>query len=78
MSGFFIFKKKIFLRSKNKLYNSGFKILFDIIFSYNNINVLDYKINFGKRKFNKSKLNFKIILEIIILIIFKFFQKKIN
>ena len=30
MSGFFILKKEVFLRSKNKLYNSGFKILFDI------------------------------------------------
>ena len=78
MSGFFILKKEIFLRSKNKLYNSGFKILFDIIFSYNNIKVLDYKINFGQRKFNKSKLNFKIILKIVVLIIFKLFQKKIN
>tara|TARA_B100000242_G_C43046522_1_gene488532 strand:+ start:1817 stop:2509 length:693 start_codon:yes stop_codon:yes gene_type:complete len=78
MSGFFILKKEVFLRSKNKLYNSGFKILFDIIFSYNNIKVLDYKINFGQRKFNKSKLNFKIVLKIVVLIIFKLFQKKIN
>ena len=77
MSGFFIFKKEIFLRSKHKLYNSGFKILFDIIYSFKNIKVLDCPINFGVRKYHQSKLNFIIILRIIYLIFYKFFQSKL-
>ena len=77
MSGFFIFKKEIFLKSKHKLYNSGFKILFDIIYSFKNIKVLDYPIIFGVRKYNKSKLNFIILIKIIYLIFYKLFQSKL-
>ena len=77
MSGFFIFKKEIFLKSKHKLYNSGFKILFDIVYSFKNIKVLDCPINFGVRKFHKSKLNFTIAIKIMYLIYYKFFQSKL-
>lgn len=71
MSGFFIFKKQIFVRNKNRLYGSGFKILTDLIYSEENLKIKDIYINFDTRKYNKSKMNFKIIFQIIIL----FFQK---
>ena len=32
MSGFFIFKKKIYEKNKGKLYAKGYKILFDMIY----------------------------------------------
>ena len=77
MSGFFIIKRNIFFKSENLLFKSGFKILFDIIYSFKIINSIDYDINFGIRRHNKSKLNFIILFKIVILIVFKFFQKKI-
>ena len=75
MSGFFIFKKKIFLRNKKKLYGSGFKILTDLIYSEKNLKIKDIYINFDLRKYNKSKMNFKIILQIIILFFHKYYTK---
>ena len=75
MSGFFIFKKKIFLRNKKKLYGSGFKILTDLIYSEKNLKIKDIYINFDLRKYNKSKMNFKIISQIIILFFQKYYTK---
>ena len=75
MSGFFIFKKTIFLRNKKKLYGSGFKILTDLIYSEKNLKIKDIYINFDLRKYNKSKMNFKIILQIIILFFHKYYTK---
>ena len=51
MSGFFIFKKEIFIRNKYKLFNKGYKILMDLIYldeKYQKI--YDVKINFANRK----------------------------
>ena len=33
MSGFFIFKKKIYLKNRKFLFNRGYKILLDLIYS---------------------------------------------
>ena len=33
MSGFFIFKKKVYLKNKKFLFNNGYKILLDLIYS---------------------------------------------
>ena len=78
MSGFFIIKKNVFLRSKKKLFNSGFKILTDIIYSFKNLSIREKIIKFDKRKHNMSKMKFNIILKIVILILFKMFQKKLK
>ena len=73
MSGFFVIKKKIFIENEKNLYSKGFKILFDVIYSTKkNLRIQDYKIKFISRKNNKSKMSFKILLHIILLI----FQKK--
>ena len=75
MSGFFVVKKTVFIRSRKKLYGKGFKILFDIIYSSNkNIKVNDYSIKFDSRKNNKSKMSLKILFHIFLLVI----QKMIN
>ena len=72
MAGFFLFKKKIYLRSKNKFYKKGYKILADIIYlDKNNILVNDVKINFKKRKYGKSKINLKVLIYLIIFIVKK-------
>tara|TARA_Y100000591_G_C21841031_1_gene705643 strand:+ start:208 stop:921 length:714 start_codon:yes stop_codon:yes gene_type:complete len=74
MSGFFVIKKKIFIENKENLYSKGFKILFDVIYSSKkNLRIQDYKIKFVSRKNNKSKMNFKILLHIVLIIL----QKKI-
>ena len=62
MSGFFLFKKKIFFQNKNNLFLKGFKILADLIYSKDNITVQDVSIKFDHRIKGKSKLNFKIFL----------------
>ena len=74
MSGFFLFKKKIFFKSKKKFYKKGYKILADIIYSnISFIEINDIKINFKKRIHGKSKINFKVLYYLIIFILRKIF-----
>ena len=73
MSGFFLFKKKLFMKSKKKFYKKGYKILADIIYNNNdNIHIGDIKINFKKRIYGKSKINIKVLLYLMIFIFDKF------
>ena len=75
MAGFFLFKKKIFLKSKNKFYKKGYKILADIIYlDKNKVLVNDVKINFKKRKDGKSKINLKVLIYLIYFIFKKIFS----
>jgi len=72
MSGFFLFKKKIFFDAKENFYERGYKILADIIYSNKEkIKIIDVKINFKKRIYGKSKISFMILLYLIIFIIRK-------
>ncbi len=71
MSGFFIIKKKSFLQVQSKLYQKGFKILCDIIYSNKNLKINDFEIKFRKRKYNKSKMDLSVLIHIIILLIKK-------
>ena len=74
MSGFFLFKKKIFLKSKHKFYKKGYKILADIIYlDKNKVSVNDVKINFKKRKHGKSKINLKVLIYFFYFIFKKIF-----
>ena len=73
MSGFFLFKKAIYEKNKNKLFLKGFKILADLIFLNNNFKIDDIKIKFNYRKKGKSKLNLNITLIIVQFIIVRFF-----
>ena len=71
MSGFFLFKKKIYIRNKKKLFLKGFKILADLIYSEKNFNIRDIVIKFDYRKKGESKLNFKILLILSKFIIYR-------
>ena len=76
MSGFFMFKKNIFKKSKKKLINKGYKILLDLLYNKNHkIKVIDVSINFDSRKKGKSKMSIKILFYLIIMIFTKFFVK---
>ena len=73
MSGFFIFKKSIYLRNKNRLYGLGFKILFDLLYAERGLLLInDFEFKFNNRKFHKSKMNFKILYIIVKMIIYYF------
>ena len=75
MSGFFLFKKKIYTKNKKMLFLKGFKILADLIYTDKNISVKDLKINFDYRVKGSSKLNYKILIYLLQFIIFRIFQK---
>ena len=76
MSGFFMFDKKIFFKNKNRLFGKGYKILSDLIYSNKDyVNVKDFYITFNLRKKGYSKMNIKVLLNIIIFIFFNFFRK---
>ena len=77
MSGFFLFKKKIYEVNKNRLHAKGYKILLDLIYSSNEkLKIVDVDINFRQREKGSSKMGFKIIYILILMIIKKFFLKK--
>ena len=76
MSGFFLFKKEIYKINKKNLYGAGYKILADLIYSSNSpLKVVDKDIFFDKRKSGKSKMNIKVLFQLIIFIINKFFKR---
>ena len=76
MSGFFVFKKKIFQKSEKKMIKKGYKILLDLLYIKNqNVEVIDVNINFDSRMKGKSKMNLKILLYLISMISKKFINK---
>ena len=76
MSGFFVFKKKLFQKSEKKMIKKGYKILLDLLYIKNqNVEVIDVNINFDSRMKGKSKMNLKILLYLISMISKKFINK---
>ena len=76
MSGFFIFKKKIYTSNKKNIYGKGFKLLFDLIYSSTEpFKIKEYKIIFNKRKNNKSKMSLKVIFHILVAIFYYMLMK---
>ena len=73
MSGFFIFKKKLFYKYRRTLFGRGFKFLFDILYQKNNFKIIEYKILFKKRRNNTSKMSLRILLSLVFLILKKLF-----
>ena len=76
MSGFFIFKKKIYTNNKNRLFNKGYKILLDLIYSSKEkLKIVDVYINFKNRSKGLSKMSTKIIYLLLILLLRNFLKK---
>ena len=76
MSGFFIFKKKIYIQNKRKLFGKGYKILSDLIYSTNQtLKIYDFHIKFETRKKGKSKMSSKILYQLIMFILIKTLRK---
>ena len=79
MSGFFVFKKKLYLKNKKFLFNRGYKILLDLIYSSKKkLKILDVNINFRSRGKGNSKINYKIIYFLMLIIIKNFFLRVSN
>ena len=76
MSGFFMFKKSVFKKSQKKLIKKGYKILLDLLYiSDQRVRVIDVNINFDSRMKGKSKMNMKILFNLISMISKKFFSR---
>ena len=76
MSGFFAFKKKIYILNKKKLLKKGYKILLDLIYSTTKkVKICDVQINFNSRGEGFSKMSYKIIYFLITLILIKFYKR---
>ena len=77
MSGFFLLKKKVYESNKKFLILLGYKILIDILLSNNKkITIKEVKINFKVRDKGFSKMRLKILLQLFMFIIIKFFKYK--
>ncbi len=73
MSGFFIFKKKIFFENEKKLTAKGYKILFDLIYAQKKpIKIRDIFIKFNSREKGFSKMDYKVIYLLLKDIVKKF------
>ena len=76
MSGFFLFKKEIYFKSKNNYFGKGFKILADILInSKSELQTEDVYIDFKRRYESKSKMNFKILIILIQFYLRSIFKK---
>ena len=76
MSGFFMFKKSLFLKSQRKLIKKGYKILLDLLYIKNQkIKVIDVSISFDSRTKGKSKMSLKILFYLVAMILKKFYFK---
>ncbi len=66
MSGFFLFKKDIYLKNKTRFFGKGFKILADLLInSKAKLKTKDVFIDFNRRHESESKMNIKILLILI-------------
>ena len=77
MSGFFIFKKEIYIKNKQNFFGKGFKILVDILINTKeNLIIEDYYIIFKRRLEDNSKMNFKILLILMKFYFISIFKKR--
>ena len=75
MSGFFLIKKNVYKKVKNKLILLGYKILIDIILSCKKkITIKEIKINFNVRDKGFSKMRLKILIQLVFFIILKYLR----
>ena len=74
MSGYFIFKKKIYFENRKIFFGKGYKILADFIYNIPMIKVSEIYINFRGRDKGNSKMSIKILIILIIFMIKRFLR----
>ena len=72
MSGFFMFKKSIYYKYRHHLFGKGWKILADLIYNKEKFSIKELQIKFLRRSENKSKMNLKVLINVIRLFLFKY------
>ncbi len=72
MSGFFMFKKSIYYKYRHHLFGKGWKILADLIYNKEKFLIKELRIKFLRRFENKSKMNLKVLINVIRLFLFKY------
>ena len=76
MSGFFLFKKKLYKKNKKYYFGKGFKILADILInSKDKLKTKDVYIDFNRRYESESKMSLKILLILIQFYLVSLFKK---
>jgi hypothetical protein len=60
------------------MYGKGWKLLADLIYNKESFKIIELKINFDKRLYHYSKINFSVLLNVIGLFIYKFYLLKIR
>ena len=76
MSGFFMFKKEIYSKNKKLLFGKGYKILVDLFYNKKcTYNFKEIAFKFENRKKGKSKMSLMVIINIIILLLFRIKKK---
>ena len=78
MTGFFIFKKYYFFKYKKNLFGKGWKLLSDLIYNGDNLKIKEFKIQFDKRIYHESKMNFGVLINVIKLLFFKLYLNHLN
>ncbi len=75
MSGFFLIKKKVFKSVEKKLILLGYKILIDIVLSSTKkLDIKEVFINFRIRDKGYSKMRLKILIQLVLFLIIKYFR----
>ena len=76
MSGYFIFRKDIYLKNKKNLFLKGYKILADLLYNTKGkIIIKDYLIDFNKRLSGSSKMSYKVLFALIEFIFVTYLRK---
>ena len=72
MSGFFLVRREIFSKLAPRISPYGYKILLDLASEFPNKDfVLEYPLAFRERKAGESKMDFRVLWELLILLIYK-------
>lgn len=78
LSGFFIVDKDLIIDQLKYFTNRGYKILLNILLVYDNLLINEIDFDFEERRYGNTKLNFKVKLYFIILLVKSIFFKRFN
>lgn len=76
MSGFFLLRRALFIKLVPKLSGTGFKILLDLVMSCPKTTRLkEVPFRFRERIFGESKLGFRVMIQFVMMLIEKLYQR---
>lgn len=79
MSGFFLLKRSLFIELLPQLSGTGFKILLDLVMSApSSVRIKEIPFQFRQRLFGESKLDFKVMLQFLWMLVEKLFKSSLK